>query len=102
MKIIKLVCGKIDEEQYDACSYAKLAIEYRDSHRRLAEVFYSLSQEEVKHATMLHNEVVRLIEDYRSKNGEPPVAMMAVYEYLHGKSIEKAEEIKRYQSMFLE
>ena len=102
MKVIKLVSEKIAEEQHDACTYAKLALEYRDSRRRLAEVFYALSKEEVNHASMLHAEVVKIIEEYRAKSGDPPPSMMAVYEYLHGKSIEKAEEIKRYQSMFLE
>ena len=102
MKIIKLVSERIDEEQNDACYYAKKALEYKDQYRRLAEVFYNLSQEEVKHAAMLHTEVVKLIEEYRTKSGNPPPAMMAIYEYLHQKSIEKAEEIKRYQALFLD
>lgn len=50
----------------------------------------------------LHKAVVVLIENYREKQGQPPAEMMAVYEYLHKKHIEKAAEIKVMQGMFKE
>ena len=100
MKIIQLVVDKIEDEIGDALSYAKLANEHKDDHRSLAEVFISLSNEELRHSTILHNEVVKLITEYRSQHGEPPADMMAVYNYLHGKSIERAEEVKRYQQLY--
>ena len=51
---------------------------------------------------MLHQEVVRIIEEYRKTNGEPPIAMQTLYDYLHELSIEKSEEVKRYQAMYKE
>lgn len=54
------------------------------------------------HMTKLHKAVVVLIENYREKQGQPPAEMMAIYEYLHKKHIEKAAEIKVMQGMFKE
>ena len=100
MKIIELISDKIDEEIHDACEYAKLALEYKATERGTADTFYSLSQDEMRHSMILHNEVTKLIEEYRKTNGEPPADMQAVYDYLHRKSIEKAEKDKRYQAMY--
>ena len=51
---------------------------------------------------LLHNQVVKLIDNYRKTEGEPPVEMMAVYNYLHEKFIEEAKEIKIMQQMYME
>ena len=41
-----------------------------------------------------------IIEQYRKEHGEPPAAMMAVYEYEHRKMIEKVAEARRYQDVY--
>ena len=61
-----------------------------------------LSNEEMKHMQMLHNQVVKIIEKYRKENGEPPASMLAVYDYLHEKFIEEAKEVKMMQQMYME
>ena len=102
MLLIKVIEGKIGDELHDACEYAKLALEHKDTHRTLADVFYTLSQDEMRHSMMLHQEVVRVIEEYRKAHGDPPPAMQALYDYLHELSIEKSETVKRYQAMYKE
>ena len=61
-----------------------------------------LSAEEMKHMNLLHNMVVKLIENYRKSEGEPPANMMAVYDYLHQKYIDEAKEVKVMQQMYME
>ena len=100
MKIIEKLSEKISEEIHDAKEYASMAIEYRDQHPDLAQTLYSLSLEEMDHMSRLHAEVAKLIEEYRKTNGEPPAAMLAVYDYLHKKQIEAAAEAKNMQAMF--
>ena len=100
MKIIQTVSDLINEELDDACRYAKLANETKDEYRSLSETFFGLSQEEMRHSATLHGEVTKLIESYRREHGEPPENMKAVYDYLHQKSIDKAEKVKRYQQLY--
>lgn len=100
MKIIEELEDAIDDEIHDIKKYAKMAIKLKADHPGLAQVLYTISTQEEAHKNMLHNEVVKIIEQHRSTNGAPPAEMMAVYDYVHKKHIEKAAEAKRYQEMY--
>ena len=100
MKLIKLLEEMIEDEIHDIKKYAKLAAELKESHPMLAQTLYSISTQEDSHQHALHNEVVKIVEEYRKSNGEPPAAMLAVYEYLHQRHIEKLSEAKNYQEIY--
>ena len=100
MKLIEQLSEKISEEINDAKCYAQMALENREAHPALSDLLYTLSTEEMGHMTRLHTAVADIIEQYRKEKGEPPAAMLAVYEYLHKKQIEKAAEAKAMQELF--
>ena len=100
MKIIEKLSEMIDEEINDAMKYAKCALAYKDENAMLADMFIRLSEEEMKHMMILHNQVVTIIEDYKRKDGEPPEVMKAVYDILHKRHIDKAAEAKAAISMY--
>jgi hypothetical protein len=94
MKIIKEISEQIEEEVEGALWYAKEAVMISHDHPGLAKTLHTIAGEELHHVDLLHGEVVKLIEAYRREHGDPPVAMMAVYEYLHKKQIDKVAEVK--------
>lgn len=100
MKLIKELEEKIEDEIHDIKEYAKMAAEVKAEHPALAQVLYNISVQEDAHQAALHKEAVKVIEDYRRNHGEPPAAMMAVYEYVHQKHIDALAEARRYQDVY--
>jgi ferritin len=100
MKIIKELSEMIEEELEGAEHYIEKANHLKESNPSLARVFYEISLQEMNHVNLLHGEVVKLIEQHRKEHGEPPAAMLAVYDYLHEKHIKAANRIKMYQGQY--
>ena len=102
MKVIKVLTEKVKEEVCDAKAYAKLAIQYKEEYPELSRTLYNLSLQEMEHKNLLHGEATTIMKKYRETQGDPPSDMMAVYEYLHDRQIEKALEVKTLQNMYKE
>lgn len=102
MKIIKTLTDMIDEELDGAKNYVEHALKYKAEHPDLADVFYEISTQEMRHVNMLHEEVVKIINRHREEHGEPPAAMKAIYEWEHEKEIDRAKEIKILQTQYRE
>ena len=100
MKLIEKLTDRIDEEIEDVKYYAKLATEVKAEYPTLAQVLFNISTQEDGHQAAIHNEVVKIIEEHRRTHGAPPAAMMAVYNYLHKKSIDKLAEARMYQDVY--
>ena len=100
MKIIKEIREMIMVELDGAEHYVEHALRCKDTNAALARVFYEISLQEMNHVNMLHGEVAKIITQHRKEHGEPPAAMLAVYDYLHEKHIKKASEIKMLQAQY--
>ena len=100
MRIIEKLEDLIEEEIHDVKKYAALAAELKKEHPALAQVLYNISVQEEGHQAALHAEVVKIIEQHRKTNGEPPAMMMAVYDYVHKKHVEAMAEARRYQDLY--
>lgn len=100
MKLIKELEELIDDEIRDVEKYAKMAVHLKGTNPTLAQVLYTISTQEDGHQAAIHGEVVKIIESYRNKHGEPPAEMMAIYDFLHKRHIEKMAEARRYQELY--
>ena len=100
MKLIKKLEDLIEDEIHDIKKYAKMAAEIKGEYPSLAQVLYTISSQEDSHQSAIHSEVIKIIEEHRKKSGEPPAAMMAVYEYVHQKHIDALADAKRYQDVY--
>ena len=100
MQIIKKLSDMIKDEIHDAEKYANCALKYKDEDRVLAETFYNIAGQELQHMELLHTQVVRIINEYKVKKGEPPAEMQALYDYLHEEQIENVKEVKILLGMY--
>ena len=100
MEIIKKISEQIEDELEGAEEYAKCALKHRDEFPALAKVYYDISLEEMRHVDLLHMEVAKIIDEHRRKHGDPPASMIAIYNYLHERQIEEANEVRMYQSQY--
>lgn len=102
MKEIEMLCDQIEEEIGDAKKYILCALSEKSTFPNLAQTHFQLSIEEMDHMNRLHKAAVAMIEDYRKEKGEPPADMLAVYNYLHKRSMERAADVKAMQAMYRE
>lgn len=100
MKMIELLSEHIEDELEDACTYIKLALEYKDTDPETANLFYKLSGEEMGHMDALHKRAVACIEKYKQTKGEPPDGMKALYDFMHKREIAQAEKITNLQNLY--
>ena len=100
MKTIHEISDMIEDEIEGAEEYAEKAVHLKEKNPSLAKTFYDISLDEVKHIGLLHDEVKKLIEAHRKEHGEPPAPMMAVYEHLHQKHMDKVAYIKVLQGEY--
>ena len=88
MRIIKKMANQMKEEIAGAKEYAKLATHNKTDQPTLAKDYYDMENDELRHADMLHTEVVKLIENQRAIEPTPPV-MLELWEYEHKEYVEE-------------
>lgn len=100
MKVIKCLVEDIREELEGAEHYAKLATQYRDEDRELADVYAKLANVELDHVDALHGQAVRIIKTWKSAGNEVPASMQAVWDWEHGKMVDTTARIKTMLTMY--
>lgn len=65
MKLIEKLSEYIEEEIEDANKYVDCALKWKEDNPMLAKSFYDLSVQELNHMSILHEEVVKAINDYK-------------------------------------
>ena len=94
MKEIKWLAENIRDELDDAEKYAKKALKWRDASPELSQLAANLAHQELNHADMLHEQVVRLIKTQQQKGVDAPPAMLAVWDWEHERMVEAVSKIR--------
>lgn len=101
MKEFEQELDYVYDEIDDAEEYARAALELKATEPETAQLYARLSQEEMNHMNLLHQDVARRIEKYKRDTGnQPPEAMQAIYNYTHRRAIAAAEKVAELQKMF--
>ena len=100
MKIIKCLSEDIECTLDMAEDEIKKAIMYKEEYPVAAKAFFAKSVALMDSIKASHDAVVSLIEGYKKEKGEPPAPMMAIYNYMHERHINKAAAIKTLQDMY--
>ena len=101
MQVIKCLSENIEATLDAAEDNIKKAVKYKDEYPTAAKAFYTQSIMLMDSIKGQHDAVATLIGDYRKEKGEPPAPMMAIYNYMHERHINKAAAIKNLQDMYI-
>lgn len=100
MVIIRNISYDIKEKIHDADIDIRKAIEYKAEYPKLAEDYYEFSKERMQEALDLHEEVVKIIDNYRKTDGEPNDTMKSLWDFEHKMIIEQSNDVKILQEHY--
>lgn len=100
MKKIADIVKDIRHELSGAEHCAKMAMRYKEEDRSLADVYADTAAQKMATSNQYHSQVARVIREYRAEHGEPPEAMMAVYNWEHESMIEDMANVKALLEMY--
>lgn len=100
MKVIKCLSESIESTLDMAEDNIKSAIKYKEEFPVAAKAFYTQSLTLMDSIKGQHDAVATIIGEYRKEKGDPPAPMMAIYDYMHERHINKAAAIRSLQEMY--
>ena len=101
MEVIKCMSEDIEKTMDMAAENIQKAIKYKEEYPIAAKSFYNKSVALMESIKGMHDGTVTIIKAYREEKGEPPAPMMAIYNYLHERSMEKAAMVKNLQDIYI-
>lgn len=102
MKIIERLSDDIERKIDEAECNIKTALEIKEEYPIIADVYFKIANQELSDMSLLHAQVVSIIDEYRKKNGEPPEGMKILYEILHKKHIQHTATVKSMITLYKE
>jgi hypothetical protein len=100
MIIIQNISHDIKEKIHDADKDIRKAVDLKYEYPSLANDYYEFSVERMQEAMDLHSEVVKIIDEYRKENGEPPTTMSTLWDFSHKIIMEEADDVKILQEHY--
>ena len=94
MKTLKELIEKADDTLDEIEWYAEKAHHLRSDNKALADTYIKIAEMHVSIYGMLHDRMVALIEEEKKKGAQPPVAMMAIWEYEHSNLVKEFAHAK--------
>ena len=100
MKIIKMLVEQIEDEACGAEEYAKLAMQYKDEDKLLADNYAKMAEVELQHVDLLHAQVVRIIKSWEAKGNTAPPEMTAIWQWEHSKAVDHIARVRVMLNMY--
>lgn len=100
MLVIKHLSKQIKNLICQAEEYARCALDYKETDKMLADAYFAKASARIKDIDDFHEQVTRIITNYRKEKGDPPAAMQALYDYIHEEEIENVREVRVLMEMY--
>jgi hypothetical protein len=100
MREIMEVAKYIRKELKLADEFAYEANKHREQYPDMAQHYYRVANEHLNMCDELHNGAVRLIENHRRTDGEPPAEMLRMWSFEHEMMMDEKECVLRKLNMF--
>ena len=94
MKVLKDLIQKAEDTMEEIEWYAEKAHHIRMEHKALADTYIKIADAHINIYNMLHERMVNLIDEQKSKGIQAPAAMMAIWDYEHEKLVKEFAEAK--------
>jgi hypothetical protein len=94
MKILKDLIKKSEDTLEEIEWYSEKAHHLRTEHKALADCYIKIAEMHVDVYTKLHERMVALIEEQKSKGAQVPAGMQEIWDYEHEKLVKEFAEAK--------
>lgn len=101
MRQIERFAEQITDELDDTKEYAKWAAEIKECWPDIAEMLYTISTQEYKHASMLNEAMVK-IKERRTADGTLPDGAKEFCTFMKEKHVDMMADAKTYQDIYKE
>jgi hypothetical protein len=88
MKLLTCMVDKAHDTIDEVIWYAEKALQYKGTHKSIADIYNKIAEMHINIFDMLHNEINKYIDEHKRIN-QVPVEMTAVWEYEHSKLLKK-------------